>query len=65
MPPRVGSITLDRGWGAQGYLAHKKTPPPQDPTVALCLRTYGGAGGQGAPYEQGTPAACAQTYLTE
>ena len=27
-----------------GYLAHKKTPPP-DPTVGLCLETYGGPRG--------------------
>ena len=25
----------------QGYLAHENPPPPQDPTVALCLGTYG------------------------
>ena len=27
--------------GLQGYLAHEPLPPPQDPTVALCLGIYG------------------------
>ena len=36
----------------QGHLAHK-TPPPYDPTVALCLGTYGDPRGGG--YERGTP----------
>ena len=36
------------------YLAHKKQPPPQDPTVALCLGTYGGHGGGVVSYERGT-----------
>ena len=31
----------------QGYLAHKKTPPPYDPTVTLCLGHYGVPGGVG------------------
>ena len=26
----------------RGYLAHKKKPPPQAPTVGLCLRPYAG-----------------------
>ena len=30
----------------QGFLPHKN-PPPQDPTVALCLGTYDGPGGGG------------------
>ena len=30
------------GAGVQGYLAHKKQRPPQDPTVGLCLGTDGG-----------------------
>jgi len=29
----------------QGCLAHKKTPPPQDPGVDLCLWSYGGPKG--------------------
>jgi hypothetical protein len=29
----------------QGYLAHEKTTPPQDPTAGLCLRPHGGPGG--------------------
>ena len=37
----------------QGYLAHKK----QDPTVALCVGTYGGPMGVGVSYERGTPLA--------
>ena len=31
----------------QGYLAQKKTPPPQGPTVGLCLGPYGGPRGMG------------------
>ena len=38
----------------QGHLAHK-TPPPQDPTVALCLGTYGDLREVGVSYERGTP----------
>ena len=32
-------------------------PPPQDPTVALCLGIYGHLLGPGDSYERGTPAA--------
>ena len=39
----------------QGYLAHKKHPPPLDPEVALCLGTYGDPRGVGVSYERGTP----------
>ena len=38
----------------RGYLAHKKHPPPQDPTVGLCLGTYGDPVGLGVCYERGT-----------
>ena len=31
----------------QGYLAHKEMHPPQDPTVGICLRPYGGPRGEG------------------
>ena len=31
----------------QGYLAHKKQPPPEDPTAGLCLGPYGGPIGGG------------------
>ena len=31
----------------QGYLAHKKQPPSEDPTVRLCLGTSGGPRGGG------------------
>jgi len=41
--------------GVHGYLAHKKTPPPQDPTVGLCLGPYGGPRGWAFSYERGTP----------
>ena len=44
-----------KGDGAQECLAHKKTPPPYDPTVALCLETYGGLEEIGVFYERGTP----------
>ena len=39
----------------QGYLAHKNPTPSYDPTVALCLGTYGGPMGVGVSYERGTP----------
>ena len=41
----------------QGYLTHKNPPPPQDPTAALCLGTYGDPDprGVGVSYERGTP----------
>ena len=32
-----------------------RTPPPQDPTVALCLGTYGDPMGVGVSHERGTP----------
>ena len=38
----------------QGYLAHEN-PPPQDPTVALCLGTCGDPMGVGVSYERGIP----------
>ena len=41
----------------QGYLAHKTPPPPWDPTVVLCLGTYGDPRGVGVSYERGIPAA--------
>ena len=31
----------------QGYLAHKKYPPPRTLTVGLCLGPYGGPTGRG------------------
>ena len=39
----------------QGYLAHEKTPPPQDPTVGVCLGPCGGPRGWMFSYERGTP----------
>jgi hypothetical protein len=41
----------------QRYFAHKKQPPPQDPTVAqrLCPGTYGDPGAVAVSYERGTP----------
>ena len=33
-----------------------RTPPPEDPTVALCLGTCGDPRGVGVSYERGTPA---------
>ena len=41
--------------GLQGYLAHKKQAPPQDPTVGLCLGPFDGPRGVGVSYELGTP----------
>ena len=40
----------------QGYPTHKP-PPPQDPTVALCLGTYGDPRGAGVSDERGTSVA--------
>ena len=40
-PDRLGMSKLY----VQGYLAHKKQHPPQDPTVGLCLGPYGGPRG--------------------
>ena len=40
---------------AQGYFAHKKDPPPSDPTVTLCPGTYGDPMGVGVSYQRGTP----------
>ena len=40
----------------QGLRAHNP-PPLQDPTVALCLGTYGGPNGAGVSYERVTPVA--------
>ena len=37
-----------------GETRSKETPPSQDPTVALCLGTYGAPRGVGVPYERGT-----------
>ena len=36
-PEARGELVQDR----QGYLAHKKSPPPEDPTVDLCLSPKG------------------------
>ena len=46
--------TLKPGAVFATYLAHKKRPPPQDPTVVLCLGTYGdptevGVSNKGSP----------------
>jgi len=38
----------------QGYLAHKN-PPPQDPTVALCLGRHSDPLEVDVSYERGTP----------
>ena len=39
----------------QGYLAQKKAPPPQDPTVGICVGPYGGPKGGAFVYERVTP----------
>ena len=52
-----------------GYLAHKKTAPPQDPTVGLCLELYGGPGGGGVslraryPCTFDRPKSCAVRFV--
>ena len=48
----VIKVTLFRGTSLI-----RSTPPVQDPTVSLCLGTYGEPTGLGVSYEQGTPAA--------
>ena len=40
---------------ATGVPRSYEIPPPQDPTVALCLGTCGDPRGVGVCYEQGTP----------
>ena len=42
LPYAIGAIKwqTSRGGNLQGYLAHKKHQPPQDPTVAQCQGTY-------------------------
>ena len=42
----------------QRYLAHTPPPPLQDPTVALCLGTYGDPMGVVVSYERGSPEGC-------
>ena len=37
----------------KGVLCSSETTPPQDPTVALCLGTYGGPRGLVVSYERG------------
>ena len=41
-----------------GLPRSQETPPPEDPTVALCLGTYGDPLGVGVSYERSTPAGC-------
>ena len=41
--------------GATGLPRSLKMPLPQEPTVALCLGTYGDSRGVGVSYERGTP----------
>ena len=43
-----------RGQGLQGYVAHKKNIPTQDPTVGLCLGSYGGPRGVSFFYRRST-----------
>ena len=50
----VTSGFVEHSGVVQGYLAHKNPPPPQNPTVALYLGTYGGPRGVGVSYERGT-----------
>ena len=38
----------------QGYLADENSSPPKDPTVALCLGTYGDPGGVGVSSDRDT-----------
>jgi len=38
-----------------GVLRSYETPPPYDPTVALCLGTFGDPRGVGVSDERGTP----------
>ena len=45
----------ERGVHCRGTSLITKTPPPEDPTVALCRGTYGGPMGVGVSYQRGTP----------
>ena len=40
-------VNFAGGKQLQGYLAHKRPPPPYDPTSGLCLGPYGGPRGGG------------------
>ena len=53
----VGEMPLQDGRSrhVQGYLAQKKPPFPQDPTVGLCLGLYGGPRGAVFSYERDAP----------
>jgi len=48
----------------QGYLAHTKTPPPKEPTIALCLGPYGGPRGWAFSYVRGSPGPLPPTRWT-
>jgi hypothetical protein len=48
----------------QGYLAHEKPPPPQDPAVGLCLGPYDGPGEGCVSYERGTRVAGTRVHPT-
>ena len=39
----------------RGTSLTRNRPPPQDPTVGLCLGPYGGPGKLGVSHERGTP----------
>jgi len=50
-PSHPLTLTPSHSLTLQGYLAHKKTPPPR----TLCLGAYGGPGGLAFSYARGTP----------
>ena len=57
---------LAEGWRSsvlQGYLAHE-TPPPQDPTVSLCLETYSDPLGGAVSYDCGAPIGSAENLAS-
>ena len=53
--PAAGLLFGFEGVESTGVPRSQEPPPPQDPTVALCLGTYGDPRGVGVSYERGTP----------
>jgi len=61
LSPIEPTINRHGGDALEGHCSQKKTPPPKDPTVGLCLGSYGGPRGSGVSYGRGTPVSPAET----